>query len=790
MNITIFKDLFKSNDVPFVVPIESVIDRIKNGTSKNIIEKIRGSQNKDERDGLKKRLPAILFSGEFTERNKNGCKSHSGLMITDFDKMPHRAEYDRILDELKSNPHVFMAFMSPSGDKGLKAVVRIPKCSSADHTRYFKKFNEEFNIDYWDNSNSDISRVCFESYDPDIYVNTDAVEFAPVLEDEGYNTREYVSYTPLTDEGQIIDRIMSWNWSRTFVDGQRNDFVFDLAGVFCEFGIHEETACNYILNNVVIGDFSEKEARNTIKNAYKKRQRGTRAFEDFEKKKQLKKDIIHKKKDEVLLTYGITEDEYNEIKADDNDDTFWYYVESKSGERIQIDNYRYKVFLERNGFKKYFHNDAQKPTLVKVQSNKVEETSSEKIKDFVLNYLMVKNKIDVWNYMANYQNLFTDSFFVMLETIDLVMLSDTKTASFIAFNNGILKTTKNDVELIDYIDVNGYIWANQIIKHDFTISNDIENEYKQFISNIAGEGVNSFESVIGYLCRTYKNKMNNRAVILNDEVISDNPEGGTGKGLFAQGLRQVRRVSILDGKTFDDKKSFPYQTVTPETQILVFDDVKKNWDFESKFSLVTEGMTLERKNKDAIKLTVEESPKILVSTNYAIRGEGNSHDRRRFELEVAQYYGKNFTPYDEFGHQLFDDWDTDHFNRFYNYIVKCIQLYLSKGLITQEAKNIKLRKFIAETSLEFSEWISDTDNFPLNTRNEKLRVFDHFISDYEDYKRYLTRKKFTIWIQKYASFINMEYRDGNSNGIRWCEITNESVAKSVESVLDDDDFAF
>src|SRR5699024_4305636 len=111
----------------------------------------------------------------------------------------------------------------------------------------------------------------------------------------------------------------------------------------------------------------------------------------------------------------------------------------------------------------------------------------------------------------------------------------------------------------------------------------------------------------------------------------------------------------LDGKTFDDKKSFPYQTVSTDTQVLVFDDVKKNWDFESKFSIVTEGITLERKNKDAIKLSVEQSQKMVISTNYVIRSEENSHDRRRNEIEIAQYYGANKTPYDDFGRQHFDD---------------------------------------------------------------------------------------------------------------------------------------
>ena len=267
--------------------------------------------------------------------------------------------------------------------------------------------------------------------------------------------------------------------------------------------------------------------------------------------------------------------------------------------------------------------------------------------------------------------------------------------------------------------------------------------------------------------------MNNKAIILNDEVITENPEGGTGKGLFIQGLKQIRKVSILDGKSFDDKKSFPYQTVKQETNILVFDDVKKNFDFESKFSLVTEGMTLERKNKDAIKLKVEESPKMVISTNYAIKGEGNSHDRRRHEIEFAQYYGKDVTPYTEFKRQLFDDWNDKEYNQFDNYMVNCLQTYLSLGLVKQNAKNIKLRKLIAETSMEFVEWAKDSDNLPLNVRQDKKILFDKFTEEYIDFKKYLTRKRFNIWIQKYANFSKLKYSDGNTNGSRWLCLGNE-----------------
>ena len=771
MIITYFKDLFKSTDVPYHVSIDKSIERIKNGKSKDIIEHIRSAKTKTERDEFKKKLPAILFSGKFSQRNKDSCEVTSGLMIVDFDKLTN---YDESWNNIINNSHCYFAFRSPSGD-GIKAVIRIAESNKTTYTQIFKAFQDKFKFDNWDKSNSDISRVCFESYDPNCYVNKNAKVFDPILIDEGYKITECVSYTPLTDEGKIIERIMAWDWKGSFSNGQRNEFIFSVAGMFCEFGIQESTALNYIKSNVAVGDFkdfSESEINASVKNAYRRRSFNSRFFEDYDKKKKLETEIIVAPKDEILKKYDLKKEDYDKIKKDAEHDIFWYF----DGDKVKIETLKYKLFLERNGFKKYFHTDSQKPTWLKIESNKVSETSPEKIKDFVLNYLMINSEFKVWTHCANFQNLFADNFLLMLETIELLMLKDTKDSSFIAYQNGILEVTKDKIELIDYIDVDGYIWDSQIIKRNWLKSKSFKNDYQKFIHNISGGSPEPIECTIGFLLSTYKNKMNNKAIMLNDEVISDNPEGGTGKGLFVQGLRQIRRVSILDGKTFDDKKSFPYQTVSAETQILVFDDVKKNWDFETKFSLVTEGITLERKNKDAIKLTVEESPKMVVSTNYAIRGEGNSHDRRRHEIEIAQFYGKNLTPYDEFGKQLFDDWTESEFLNFDNYMVNCIQLYLTKGLINQDAKNIKLRKLIAETSMDFYEWISDEDNFPRNTRNDKNVYFDKFIHDYQDYNKYLRQKSFTIWLKKYANFMGYEFMDANTHGVRWFElITDKNI---------------
>jgi hypothetical protein len=757
MVVTVFRNLYKSTDTPFYVKLENVIDRIKSGKSKERIEKLRNETDEEARKKIKNALPCILFSGKFTERNKKSCKKHSGLMTIDFDDIPNESEYNRISNELKQNPHLVLFFRSPSGD-GIKAVVNIPLCTPDEHYQYFQQFKEQFNYDYLDGGGSDVSRVCFESYDPNIYVAEKYTKFEPKLIDKGFQAKERVPLLPISDENIIIERIMSWSWNKDFTEGQRNEFLFDLAGAFCEYGVNQSTAIGYLMNNVIHGDFSEREAENTIKSAYKRRSFGSQYFEDYELQKKIKLDL-KKGKSEVIKKYNISEQTFDEINEVDEHEDFWYYKETKSGVETKIDPLKYKLFLERSGFKKYYQSETSQPIFVKINSNIVKEISTEKIKDFVLNYLMERGEIGVWSLCANYQTLFSSNFLNFLDTIELLMLRDTKDSVFIAFQNGILEVTKKGSKLIDYIDIDGYVWESQIIKKDFIKLQNTDNDYKQFINNVSKNNPLPFECVFGYLVSTYKDKTNNKAVILNDEVITDNPEGGTGKGIFCQGLQQVRRVSILDGKSFDDKKTFAYQTVSPETNILFFDDVKKHFDFEAKFSLVTEGITLERKNKDALKLSVEDSPKILISTNYAIKGSGNSHDRRRHEIEFAQHYGRNNEPFDEFKRQLFADWNESDYNHFYNYAVYCVQQYLINGLVKQDAVNIELRKFIAKTCMEFYDFAKTIE---LNTNHDKAKVFEAFLEDYPDYKTYkLSRKRFNIWVQDWAIFEGLGYMELN-----------------------------
>jgi len=151
--------------------LDSVIEKIKTGGSiKARIEKFRSDS--PEKKEEKTSFPAITFQGEFKERKKDGLINSSGLLILDFDKTG-----TGIKNDLSKIPYIHVAFVSISGD-GIKALVKIPKVYSDEEYKQFfyaitADIKTRIGIDV-DGSGADVSRACFFSYDPDIYVNKES----------------------------------------------------------------------------------------------------------------------------------------------------------------------------------------------------------------------------------------------------------------------------------------------------------------------------------------------------------------------------------------------------------------------------------------------------------------------------------------------------------------------------------------------------------------------------------------------------------------------------------------
>ena len=794
MNVTIFQSI-KDTSAPFHRGVMGILIRIKEGTSKDLVKRIRSEKNKTERNELKKQLPAICFSGTFNKRNDSALLEHSGLICLDFDGYEKQKVLLEDKDMLTKNKFVFSAFVSPSGN-GLKVLVKIP-ADAENHQNYFNSLEKYFNSVYFDKTSKNISRVCYESYDPLIYINENSSVWDKIEEPEYQEVTRNVDAPTITitDENKIVDILIKW-WVKKYPmsEGQRNHNAYILAMALNDFGINRSLA-SYVLNQYATESFDLAEIQRTIDSAYANKQNfGTKAYQDEERINQIRAKMrrgVPKKEIRIQLQDSnldsdVIETVLTKIEEENSKQTFW----SKSDKGvIKIIHIQFKQFLEDSGFYKYCPEGGKNYVFVKVTNNLVDHASEKEIKDFVLTHLLDLDDISVYNYFADNTRFFKEEFLSMLSTIEIYFIEDSKDIAYLYYRNCAVKITKKDIIPIDYLDLGGYVWKDHVIDRVFSLCDVREScYYNRFIENICGNDtsrVESMQSTIGFLMHGYKNLSFCPAVILNDEVISDNPEGGTGKGLFMNALSHMKKVVTIDGKSFTFERSFAYQLVSADTQILVFDDVKKHFDFERLFSVVTEGLTLEKKNKDAIKIPFSKSPKIAITTNYAIKGAGNSFARRKWELELHQYYNKNYTPLDEFGKLMFGEWNDDDWCEFDNYMVGCLKSYLATGLVKSKFVNLKVRQLSAETCHDFIEWCGLVDGFEnkMLEPNKRIRtneLYSDFVDNYPDYgprsRMTVSRQKFAKWVYSYAVFKSSSMpEEGRDMAGKWLIIKKKEV---------------
>ena len=801
-DITIFKNI-RETETPFYRGVDKILERIKDGSSKELVKRIRAEKNKSDRNEIKKNLPAICFSGTFNKRNDSSIVEHSGLICLDFDGYTKQKDLLQDKESISKDKHTYSVFISPSGN-GLKVLVKIPQ-DVDNHVNYFNSLENHYGSEYFDKTCKNISRVCYESYDPLIFINENSSVWDTIEEVE---YTEYVSHRdaptiPITDENKVVDILVKW-WTKKYpmIEGQRNQNVYVLAMAFNDYGINKSLA-GYVLNQFENADFSLEEITRTIDSAYRNTQNfGTKYYEDEEAINTIKQSLrrgVSKKEvrhqlEESDLDGATIDSVMNRIEDDQSKQVFW----SKNDKgTIKIVHILFKDFLEDNGFYKYCPEGSKNYVFVKVTNNLIDHTSEKEIKDFILNHVIDLDDMAIYNYFADQTRLFREEFLTLLSTIDIYFIEDTKDTAYLYYKNCAVRVGKGEITPIDYLDLGGYVWKDHVIDRVFKICDGSDSVYRKFISNICAgheSRVYSMESTIGFLLHAHKNLSYCPAVILNDEVISDNPEGGTGKGIFMNALSKMKKVVTIDGKSFAFERSFAYQLVSADTQILVFDDVKKHFDFERLFSVVTEGLTLEKKNKDAIKIPFSKSPKIAITTNYAIKGAGNSFARRKWELELHQHYDKNFTPLDEFGKLMFGDWSDAEWCDFDNYMIGCLQMYLKKGLRKSEFVNLKVRQLSAETTHDFIEWCGLLDgqgenrNLIPGVKLYKQDLYFDFVQEYPDYgpkaKMTISRTKFYQWLVAYSLFKEgLQPEEGRDAQGRWIIIKKAPKVEPQQKLI-------
>lgn len=309
--------------------------------------------------------------------------------------------------------------------------------------------------------------------------------------------------------------------------------------------------------------------------------------------------------------------------------------------------------------------------------------------------------------------IFNDSGGVMsmLERLEDKFITDTQTETWIFFKNYAVKITGEEILPMQYKEVSGYIWSTNIIDRNF-YNDDYSNcDAERFVQILGGAKHNDLCKLIGYSLSRYKDALNPRAVVLNEDIDSEDEgesQGGTGKGLLFAFIRQFRKVAEFDGQNFKFNDSFLYQNVDVDTSIIFIDDAEEHFKFTALFSILTGALLVNKKNKPQILIPFHRSPKVFITSNFSVGKMDISTQRRKYEFAVTKHFGTDLQPIDEFGRQFFDGWDVKEWSRFDNFIAYCAQIYLADTnhkAIGNVTLNSTERSLISNTNKDFIEYM-------------------------------------------------------------------------------------
>jgi len=440
--------------------------------------------------------------------------------------------------------------------------------------------------------------------------------------------------------------------------------------------------------------------------------------------------------------------------------SFWYTGAGSS--KVKIARRGLIDFLEGRGFRKLYR-ASNESSLVRVEDNVVSTTSLERVKDHVTTYLQEEVPGDRGvedALMRSPGSYFSSSLFEFLPELTADFHRDTPDKAHCYFQNGFVEVTENGYDLHPYRELNGLIWKEQIINRPFKdLSGDESRaswEWRCLLRNVAGDEedrLRSLRTALGYLQHQYKDPALTKVVIFMDEVDSEFADGRTGKSLVAKSLQQTCSTNRMDGRNFRFTR-FAFQDVDRSTEVVDYNDARKDFPMSRLFSVTTDDMTVERKGQDSTTIRFVDAPKFLISTNYVIEGDGASFDARTFEIEFSDHYGGDHEPMDDFGHRLFEQWSDEEWARFDNTMINCIQEYLRDGLVEYEHENVNHRRLKQNTCASFAAWAVDA--IVEDEVLEKDALYQLFRCEHKPDFEDLKKSTFGKWLSHFARTYDLD----------------------------------
>lgn len=797
--VSLFTNAFATTNPEFI-NINELMSRIKNGYYKDTVEFARHLKKNDSKaqytNFKKSGVPGFTMSAlcknrkmDTIDNNHNKLISHTGLLQIDIDNLTDEQMLN-LLPTLKKDKYFHFVFISIGGN-GIKAGIQInPEYHTESFNQVYKYLQYNYNIAI-DKSVKDVYRLCFISDDEDLYYNPESEMFIyePSKQEIKRITQVQNIKSPIENKGrkQLVN--LKLNWLKDYfinnaTTGNRHNTrakVSYLAGGYVSGGICKQEEIFPILlelsDSVADANKTNASELKTINDCFEDGikfpiniETGFKKLEDWYSDHKRSE---RSQREEFIRNYNLPYCYWNEILVHGQmtliinlDELFEFIINNKGINQMNIDGQlkaRIIVKIEKNIvtiideslIRNKLTNDWLDELPVKISDTFTKFDLRSKLRKEITR-IIEKSKLDVLPIIVK------DEF-----------IRDKKNEAYFFFKNGFVFVNKNVICLKDYSELNGYIWESQIIEHDFELlTNDSQSlcnfSFTKFLKKICSirepeekfdsQRYNSLITVIGYLLHNYRSKSYNKAIVLMDAAICEEPQGRTGKGLIMQAISTMRNVATLDGRNFTFDSTFTFQNVDFDTNIIFIDDINKKFDFHRLFSVITEGVSFEKKYQQRVILKPEKSPKIVISSNYSLPGNSESERGRKFEMELLPYFNSEYRPCDEFGEDFFTSWDIDSYNTFFNVMINCVKSYFQNNCMIPhyDSSTINQKKLLTATTQEFIDYMNTVD------RN-KVTVCEDFYNNFVTMYGYSnldkdrpTNKMVSKWLQYYCNINNIE----------------------------------
>lgn len=247
--------------------LDNALNWIRNGKYRPNIDLLRKyiTEGNDKKAGaIKSKLPAFTPSGLFngTHRKEDIIK-YSSFVILDIDKVGLE-KVGELKNQAVAVEFTYAAFISPSGN-GLKIIVKTDSTKETHEiafNRVAKYYEQQLGVEI-DKSGKDYSRLCFLSYDPELFVNENTLIFQ--IQSFTEIPKFGATSTTLTDD--LFQNVITFTDTvNQYYPSNRNNYVYLLANNLNRIGITKSEA--EVKISLKYPDLGNKEIKASVGSAY------------------------------------------------------------------------------------------------------------------------------------------------------------------------------------------------------------------------------------------------------------------------------------------------------------------------------------------------------------------------------------------------------------------------------------------------------------------------------------------------------------------------------------------